>query len=263
MSPPCLSRMGRWYRRHEGFLLGVGGLAGLGSAWELAARMGAIDQVVLASPSRVGEALARQWRSGELAADLLTSGAAFALAFALALVVGTALGLLIGLARDVESTLLPLVWFLYSAPLVVFQPLLMVWLGFGFRPVVALAASLAALPITVNTHAAVRAPDPTLLRVIRAFGGRRRDELVKVVLPAALPLVLAGFRIGAGRALVGIVVGEMFGANAGLGYRLAFYGARLRAPDVLAPVLLVMALGLLATQGIRLLEGRSRRARGA
>jgi NitT/TauT family transport system permease protein len=258
-----VARIGRWYRRHEGVVLGVVGLAGLGGAWEVAARLHAIDPVVLASPGRVAAALARQWRSGELAVDLLTSGAAFGLAFGLALVVGGALGLLMGLVRDVESALLPCLWFLYSAPLVAFQPLLVVWLGFGFRPVVALAAGLAALPIAVNTHAAVRATDPTLLRVVRAFGGRRRDELVKVLLPAALPLVLAGLRIGAGRVLVGIVVGEMFGANAGLGYRLAFYGARLRAPDVLAPLLGVTAIGLLATQGIRLLESRLGRARQA
>jgi NitT/TauT family transport system permease protein len=168
-----------------------------------------------------------------------------------------------GLSRDAESALLPAVWLLYSAPLVAFQPLLVVWLGFGFRPVVALGAGLAALPIAVSTHAGLRSADPALRRVIRAFGGRRVDELVKVLLPSALPLLLAGLRIGAGRVLVGIVVGEVFGANAGLGYRLAYYGARLRAPDVLAPLLGVTAIGLLATQGIRLLENRLAHARRA
>jgi len=75
-----------------------------------------------------------------------------------------------------------------------------------------------------------------------------------VVLPASVPLVLAGLRIGAGRAVVGIVVGEMFGANAGLGFRLAYYGARLRAADVLVPLLGTVMIGLLATQAVRVAE---------
>jgi NitT/TauT family transport system permease protein len=248
--------LGQWYRRREALVLGAAGLVGAGLGWEAAARLGAIDAVVLASPSRVGVALARQWRSGELVADLATSVAEFGLAFALALVVGGTLGLLMALVRDAEYALDPFVWFLYSAPLVAFQPLLVVWLGFGFWTVVALSTALAALPIAVNTHAGVRAVDPALLRVVRAYGGRRRDEVVKVLLPAALPLVLAGLRIAAGRVLVGIVVGEMFSANAGLGFRLSFYGARLRAADVLVPLLGVVAIGVLATQAVRLVEQR-------
>ena len=251
--------LGRWYRRHEGAALGAIGLAGLLGSWELAAILGVINPVILASPSRVGSALARQWRSGELPADLATSAAEFVVAYALALLAGAALGLVMGLVRDAEYALDPLVWFLYSAPLVVFQPLLVVWLGFGFWTVVALAAVLAAFPIAVNTLAGIRTVDPTLQRAVRAFGGRWLDELIKVTLPAALPLVLAGLRIAAGRALVGIVVGEMFSANAGLGFRLTFYGARLRAADVLVPVLGVVVMGLVATQSVRLLEQRFRR----
>lgn len=244
-------------------MLGTIGLAGLVLGWEGTARLGAIDPVVFASPGRVGEAIARQWGSGQLAEDLLTSALEFGVAYALALFLGGAVGLLMGLARDAEYALEPFVWFLYSAPLVAFQPLLMVWLGFGFWSVVALATALAAFPIAINTHAGVRSTDPLLLRAVRAFGGRRRDEVLKVILPASVPLVLAGLRIGAGRALVGIVVGEMFGANAGLGFRLAFYGSRLRAADVLVQVLGIVLIGLAATQAVRLAERRFGLGRGA
>jgi NitT/TauT family transport system permease protein len=232
-------------------MLGAVGLGGLVLTWEGTARLGAIDPVVLASPGRIGEALARQWRSGQLVEDLLTSSLEFGLAYLFALLLGGAVGLLMGLARDAEYALEPFVWFLYSAPLVAFQPLLIVWLGFGFWSVVALATALAAFPIAINIHAGVRSTDPTLLRAVRAFGGRRRDEVLKVILPASIPLVLAGLRIGAGRALVGIVVGEMFGANAGLGFRLALYGSRLRAADVLVQILGIVLIGLAATQIVR------------
>jgi NitT/TauT family transport system permease protein len=237
-------------------MLGAVGLGGLVLTWEGTARLGAIDPVVLASPGRIGGALARQWRSGQLVEDLLTSSLEFGLAYLFALLLGGAVGLLMGLARDAEYALEPFVWFLYSAPLVAFQPLLIVWLGFGFWSVVALATALAAFPIAINIHAGVRSTDRTLLRAVRAFGGRRRDEVLKVILPASIPLVLAGLRIGAGRALVGIVVGEMFGANAGLGFRLALYGSRLRAADVLVQILGIVLIGLAATQIVRLAERR-------
>ena len=253
------SPLRRWYRRHEGPILGAIGLAGLLGGWEIAAALGWINPIILASPSRIGHAVARQWRSGELLADLAITGVAFALAYALALLAGLSVGLAMGLFRDVEYALDPMVWFLYSAPLVVFQPLLVVWLGFGFWTVVALGAILAAFPIAVNTLAGVSTVDPMLRRAVRAFGGGWLDELVKVTWPASLPLVLAGLRIAAGRALVGIVVGEMFSANGGLGFRLTFYGARLRAADVLVSVLGVVVLGLVATQSMRVLEQRLRR----
>jgi NitT/TauT family transport system permease protein len=251
-----LTPVGRAHRRPGALILGAIGLGGLVLAWEGAVRLGGIDPVVFASPGRVGEALARQWRSGQLAQDLLTSTLEFGLAYLFALLLGGAVGLLMGLARDAEYALEPFVWFLYSAPLVAFQPLLIVWVGFGFWSVIALAAALAAFPITINAHAGVRSTDPALLRAVRAFGGRRRDEILKVILPASVPLVLAGLRIGAGRALVGIVAGEMFGANAGLGFRLGFYGARLRAADVLVQVLGIVVMGLSVTQALRVAERR-------
>ena len=263
MTAARLGPLGHWCRRHESILLGLTGLGGLALSWEAAARVGAIDPVVLASPSRVGAALSRQWRSGELLSDFTTSAAAFVLAFVLALLVGSALGLLMGLVRDAEYALEPFVWFLYSAPLVAFQPLLVVWFGFGFWTVVTLAAGLAVFPIAVNTHTGVRTADPALLRVIRAFGGRRRHEVLKVILPAALPLIAGGLRLGTGRVLVGIVAGEMFSANTGLGYRLSFYGARLRSADVLVPLLGVVAIGVVATQVIRMAERRVLRTVGA
>lgn len=258
-----MSALGRWLRAREAVVLGATGVAGLVVLWEGLARVGVIDPLVFASPGRVGQAFLRQWRAGEFAADVRVSAAEFLVAFGLALAVGVSLGLLMGLVRDAGHALGPGVWFLYSAPLVAFQPLLIVWLGFGFWTVVALATALAALPIAVNTQAGVRAVDPHLLRAVRAFGGGRRDEILKVLLPGALPLVLAGLRIGVGRVLVGVVVGEMFSANAGLGFRLTYYGARLRSADVLVPLLGIVVIGLVATQAVRAWEQRLAGGRSA
>ncbi|MBA2449096.1 MAG: ABC transporter permease [Chloroflexi bacterium] len=249
------------YTRHEPVLLGTAGLLLLVGGWELTAWSGWLNPVVLSSPSRIGEAFLRQWASGELLRDLWISVAELAVGFGLAALVGLAVGVVMGLQRDVEYALDPFIWFLYSAPLIAFYPLLIVWLGFGFPSVVAITFLLATVPIAVNTLTAVRSVDPLLVRVVRAYGGRTSDLIGTVILPASLPLVVAGLRIGIARALIGVVIGEMFGANAGLGFRLTYYGARLRTSDVLVPIVAIMLLGLLATQVLRIFEHRVARWR--
>jgi ABC-type nitrate/sulfonate/bicarbonate transport system permease component len=146
-----------------------------------------------------------------------------------------------------------------SAPLVAFYPLIIVCLGFGFRTVVAVIFALAVIPVAVNTLAGMRSVNPSLVRTVQAFGGGKLDVITKVMLPAAFPLVLAGVRIGVGRGLVGVVLGEMFSANAGLGFLMTYYGARLRTADLFAPLVVLMAGGVAATQAIRLLEHRMAR----
>jgi NitT/TauT family transport system permease protein len=254
-------RLRRAYLRHEAAVLGVVGLAGFTALWEAAGRLGWINPVVLSSPSRVGEALTRQVRSGELLRDLQVTTVEFVVSFAVAAALGVAVGVLMGLYQDAEFALDPFIWFLYAAPLVAFYPLIIVWLGFGFWTVVAIAVFLTAIPITVNTLAGIRSVDPLLVRAVRSFGGSTRDVVTKVLLPASLPLMLAGLRIGIGRALIGVVLGEMFSANAGLGFRMTFYGARLRTTDVLVPMLVIIIFGVVATQLVRLLEVRLARWR--
>jgi ABC-type nitrate/sulfonate/bicarbonate transport system permease component len=255
------ARLRRAYRQQEAPILGVVGLAGFTALWELAGRLAWINPVVLSSPGRVGDALVRQVRSGELLRDLQVTTVEFVLGFAIAVALGVAIGVLTGLYQDAEFALDPFIWFLYAAPLVAFYPLIIVWLGFGFWTVVAIAVFLTAIPITVNTLAGIRSVDPLLVRAVRSFGGSQWDVVSKVLLPASLPLVLAGLRIGIGRALIGVVLGEMFSANAGLGFRMTFYGARLRTTDVLVPMLVIVVFGVVATQLVRILELRLARWR--
>jgi NitT/TauT family transport system permease protein len=254
-------RLRRAYRRHEAAILGIVGLGGFTALWELAGRLGWINPIVLSSPSRVGDALVRQVRSGDLLRDLQITTVEFVLGFVIAVALGVGVGVLMGLYQDAEFVLDPFIWFLYAAPLVAFYPLIIVWLGFGFWTVVAITVFLTAIPVTVNTMAGIRSVDPLLVRAVRAFGGSTRDVVTKVLLPGSLPLVLAGLRIGIGRALIGVVLGEMFSANAGLGFRMTFYGARLRTTDVLVPMLVIIVFGVVATQLVRLLEVRLARWR--
>jgi NitT/TauT family transport system permease protein len=240
----------------EPLVLGTAGLAIFIALWELAAEHDLINPTILASPSRIAAAFAAQWSSGQLVADLSVSLSEFALGFALSVAVGVFLGIAMGLNRDVEYALDPFMWFLYSAPLIAIYPLIVVWMGFGFATVVTVVFLLTVVSIVVNTLAGVQSVDPVLIRAVRAFGGTRRDVVVKVILPASMPLILTGLRIGVGRALIGVVLGEMFGANAGLGFRMTVYAAHLRTADVFVPLVVFIALGVASTQLIGLLERR-------
>jgi ABC-type nitrate/sulfonate/bicarbonate transport system permease component len=253
----------RAYVRHEPVVLGVLGLVLFVGLWEVAGGLGWINPVLLSRPSQVVAAVGRQWTSGELPRDLQVTVGEILASFVVASVVGITLGIAMGLNRTVEYALDPFVWFFYSAPLVAFYPLLVIWLGFGFWTVLAIGVFLAFVPIAVNTLAGARGVDPVLIRAVRAFGGSRREVIQKVILPGALPLILAGLRIGVGRTLIGVLLGELFSANAGLGYRMTIYGARLRTTDVLVPLVAITIIGVAATQGLRLLEHRLSRWRQA
>jgi len=236
--------------------LRIGGVASFVAFWELAAALHWLNPVIVASPSRIAAAFAGQLASGQYFGDLGVSLVELGVGFTLAVLVGVAVGVAMGLNRDVEYALDPFVWFLYSTPLIALYPLLVVWLGFGFATVVTVAFLLTVVSIIVNTLAGVRSVDPVLIRAVRAFGGNRSAVIRKVILPASLPLIIAGVRIGLGRTLIGVVLGEMFSANAGLGFRMTVYAARLKTADVFVPLITFVVIGLITTQLVSLLERR-------
>jgi ABC-type nitrate/sulfonate/bicarbonate transport system permease component len=243
-------------RRHDPVLLGIAGLVAFGLVWEGAARVGWLNPVVVSSPGRIAVAFVGQAASGQFFGDLGVSLEELAVGFLLSVVVGVALGIAMGLHRDVEYALDPFVWFLYATPLIALYPLLVVWLGFGFVTVVTVAFLLTVVSIIANTLAGVRSVDPVLIRAVRAFGGNRSAVIRKVILPASLPLIIAGIRIGLSRTLIGVVLGEMFSSNAGLGFRMTVYAARLRTADVFVPLIAFVVIGVVMTQLVGLFERR-------
>src|SRR5207237_7880500 len=120
----------------------------------------------------------------------------------------------------VEYALEPFLWFLYSAPLIAFYPIFVLWFGLGVPTVIAITFLLSVTQITASTLSGIQNVNPGLLRAARSFGATERDLLWKVVLPASVPMVIAVLRLGIGCVLMGVVVGVLFGATAGLGYRL-------------------------------------------
>ncbi|MFI5179324.1 MAG: ABC transporter permease, partial [Vicinamibacterales bacterium] len=224
--------------------------------WEAAARVGWANPFFTSQPTAIAAALARDAGSGELLRSTLVSLREFGAGFGAAVVVGIVLGALAGWSPTIEYALNPFIWFIYSAPLIAFYPLFVLWLGLGTHTVIAISFLLSVTPIAVNTQTGIRNVSPALVLAARSFGARPRDVLWKVAAPASMPMVVAGLRLGVGRALTGVVIAELFVPSGGLGSSIAYNGALLKTTDMLASLMVIVALGVFCTQALSAIEAR-------
>ena len=243
-------------RKFAPSLLGLLSFAVILAVWEAVVRAGWVNAFFTSQPTAIARALGQQLRSGALLHNLAVSLREFAAGFGAATVVGLVLGILAGRYRTFEYLLDPFLWFTYSAPLIAFYPLFVIWLGLGSRTVIAITFLLAVTPITVNSLTGIKNVNPGILRAARSFGARQHDLVWKVIFPASVPMVVAGLRLGIGRALMGVVISELFGATAGLGFSIAYYAGLLQTANMLASLVVIVALGVLCTQALSALEAR-------
>jgi sulfonate transport system permease protein len=212
-------------------------------AWEVAGRRGGLAADLASSPLEVARAALRLAASGELARHGWVSLQELTVGFALAVAVGVPAGVLLGRSRWVRGLLDPVVMTFHVTPRIALLPILVLWLGVGLASKVALVCLSAVFPIVVNTQAAAQHIEATWVRAVRAFGARPAHVLLKVVLPAAVPAVMTGLRLGFGRAVVGVIVGEMYVSIAGVGQLLQLYGNAGRTAETMALAGVVAACG--------------------
>ena len=174
--------------------------------------------------------------------------------FGLALAVGVPLGILMGRYRGVQYVFDPYVNALTSAPLSALVPLLIALFGVRDTVVTATVFLFAVCVIVVNTVTGVKGADRSVLEMARSFGAGELQLYRKILLPAALPAMMAGAHLGAMQAVKGMVVGEMLIALVGLGERLIYYGNTFLIPQLYAVILTVVALALAAAQLVRLAD---------
>ena len=181
----------------------------------------------------------------EAAAGLLV-GAAFALAFAAAATH----------SRRLDDLLTPVVVASQTVPVIALAPLLVLWMGYGSPPKVAICALIAFFPMAVTARQGLRATDPRLLLLMRSVGASGWDVFWRVRVPFALPYLAAGARTGITLSLVGAVVAEWTGADRGLGYLVLSANARLATAQAFAAVFVITVIGLLAYAAAVLVERR-------
>jgi len=202
------------------------------------------------------DAAINMWRRGLLQQDLISTTLRVAEGFVLGSVAAIVLGTLTGLSRRAESALEPTLQALRTVPTLAWGPLLLLWLGIDDPPRVTLVAIGAFFPVYVNLVAGITGVDRKLVDVARVFDLSQWDIARRVVLPAALPDLITGLRLGATQAWLFVVVAEFFGASAGLGFRLTDSQQSTRVDLMFVAIVCLAILGKLSDAGIRVIERR-------
>jgi ABC-type nitrate/sulfonate/bicarbonate transport system permease component len=177
-----------------------------------------------------------------------------AIGLAAAIGLGTLLGLLMGRYRLVDQLLDVQINALYATPNVALIPLLILWFGLGLLSKVVIIFLAGFFPIIVNTYSGVRNVSRGLVEVALAEGASEAQIFTKIVIPAALPFITTGVRLAMGRAVVGMVVAELFTAVSGLGGAIITYGNAFKTDKLFVIIILLALLGLFLTESVRHLE---------
>ena len=226
------------------------------TTWETVVRTGLVEQRLLAPPSAVATTFWIALTEGPLLSHIASSGQIFLVGYVIAVILAVPVGLLMGMSRRLDLILNPFVLGMYATPSQAFFPLIIIALGIGFMPRLLLVVLFVFFIVVISTRSAVATVDPTYVKVGRSFGAPRHAMFTKILLPAALPLIVAGLRLGVGRAAVGIFIGEMVGASEGIGYYILRAGTAYRIDELLVGVLVIVIATIALTELLRDVERR-------
>ncbi len=261
------------YRAHERAILGTAGIIVLLILWEgfergwwaelLQPMLGAqaarleLKPIFFSSPTRIAVTAFRMFFvTGEIWKDLGWSALEFVIGVSAALAIGVPLGLAAGWYRRFAYAVEPFLTALNTTPQVAFLPLLILWLGTGLPTRILIIVLLALLPIAISAIGAVRTVDARLIRVARSFAADDWRLFRSIILPSAVPFLLAGTRLAVGRGMIGIVVGEIYGSAPGIGMMINQTGSRFETDKVFVGVLIIAAAGVALAELIRRVERR-------
>jgi sulfonate transport system permease protein len=220
--------------------------------WELAGR--GIDPVLFTTPSAVAVAAVDMIRSGELWTYLYPSLVVLLYGFSLAVVFGIAIGLLLARYWVLDVALSVYITFLYSIPSVALVPLIVLWAGYEQTAKVIILFMFAFFPMVINTYQGVKAVDPKLVEVGRAFRCNEAQLWSNIVIPASLPFIVTGLRLALGRGLIGMVLADLYTALSGVGYLIARTAATYQVNRMFVPIVALGLLGVTLTALLRLAE---------
>ncbi len=226
--------------------------------WELAVRAWAAPDLIhkiYPLPSGIAEAM---WsKSFLLLQNSWVTLQEILIGLSLALVLGFIVALLIFYSSTLERLLYPIIILTQNVPVFAIAPLLVIWMGFNIWPKVVVAALIAFFPMVVNTVDGLRSTEPDLIQLFKILGADRWQRLIHLRIPAALPLIFSGIKIGVTLSVVGAVVGEWVSSEVGIGGlgRLMMTEKRLLHVDtVFAAILWLALLGLMLFMAVSLLE---------
>jgi ABC-type nitrate/sulfonate/bicarbonate transport system permease component len=224
------------------------------AAWEAGVRGLGLPRYILPAPTLIAQTLWAKWPI--FAAHTAVTLQEVAGGGALGAAVGVVLALAMFFFAPLEKALYPLLVASQNVPVFAIAPLLVLWFGYGYLPKVFMAAIIVFFPITVSALDGLKRTDPDWVRLFRTMGASPAQILWKLRVPAALPALFSGLKIGAIYSTIGAVIGEWVGAGAGLGYLMLSANAQLRVAEVFGAILCLTPIGLALLGGVVLVERR-------
>jgi NitT/TauT family transport system permease protein len=209
------------YSRKQRWLLGILNLTVFFTIWQLVATYTDVPKLFLPSVTEVWAELVEMHTEGILWGNLGISLWVYVVGMVISIVIAVPLGLFIGGVKIVDRILSPYIWAIYTTPRLILMPLVLLWVGINDTARIVIIV-LSAVPATlVVVMEGVKTVDNSLLRAARTFGASRYRLFQSVVMPATVPFIATGIRMGVSRGLIGLFIGELFTAANGIGYIIA------------------------------------------
>lgn len=224
--------------------------------WQIVGSTNLIRSDLISYPSEVAQTLVKMSASGELGSNAIVSLQEFIQGFIPAVIAGVALGVALALFKRLRYLLDPLLIAIYQAPVIAFIPILVVWFGVGSYSKVVMVFISAIFPVMINTTTGVSEVAEPWVRAVRAFGATPLEVVTKAILPGSLPAIMAGVRLGLGRAIVILIAGEMYVSVMGIGRLVQVYSSAARAAEIIVLVVVISCFGFLCVSLVRWLEDK-------
>ena len=222
--------------------------------WEIVGRLS--NPLIFVPFSQVVGAFLELARSGDLWRHTYVSFVELVVGFSIGAGVGLALGVVIGVSEPVRDMTDPWISVLYSTPYIAVTPLFIIWFGIGITSKAAIVFLAVIFPVLLNTYAGIATAERRLVETGRAFGASNFQIFRWILLPSALPSIVVGLRLAMSRGLIAVVVGELFGSLAGLGFLIANSAQKFDTAMLLAGVFTLAGIAMILVETLKWIEHR-------
>jgi NitT/TauT family transport system permease protein len=250
-------RLYKFYLNQEKKILGSISVALFLVLWELVGNtFQLINPMFMSAPSLISKAAVQLFGSGEIWNDLRVSGTELLGGYLLAVFFAIPFGIMTGWYKRMSAIFDPFINAMNATPRVALLPLVIIWLGIGILSKVGIIFLGAVFPMLINTRDGVKTTPQNLLNAARSFGASEWMVFKTVVLPSTVPFILTGLRLGVGRGIVGVMVGELYAATAGIGFMITVAGATFQTDKVFVGVLIFAVSGMFLVELLTRVERR-------
>ena len=225
-------------------------------AWQFLPPAFGVPRYIIPTVTDLVSEMGLMWRQDDLLANFVSTTAYASLGFVLGSLLGAVIGYTLGLSPLLEKVFSPYILALQIAPKVAFAPLFILWFGYNALPKLTVTILIVFFPILVNVLQSMRTADRDLVNLARAYNMSRAQIFWKVLFPSSMPSLMAGLRIGATLAVIGITVGELVGGQTGLGYLITYGEGQADTAMVFDAIFLLTVLGALLYWVVAAIEAR-------